>query len=94
MIFESYLMTTVYLGLVMWLQGVDKLRQVVSTAMAGSKGVSPAVIILALAYCINAVTREMQMAEYVADVARPWLSSALLPAVAFVGGPPAGPATV
>ena len=53
-------------------------------ALAGMKGVMPAVVILALAYCINTVSREMKTAEYVVGITKSWMNPGLLPVLAFI----------
>ena len=52
--------------------------------LAGVKGVMGAVLILALAYCINTVSREMQTAAYVVALTEGSLTPGLLPVLAFV----------
>jgi Na+/H+ antiporter NhaC len=83
-VLESFLLASGVLGVVLWLQRVDSIRELMRTAMAGMKGVMPAVVILALAYCINTVSREMGTAEYVLRVTREWMSPALIPFLLFV----------
>jgi Na+/H+ antiporter len=53
-------------------------------ALSGMKGVMAAVVILALAYCINTVSKEMQTARYVVGLTRAWMSPAMVPFLAFV----------
>ncbi|MFQ5823386.1 MAG: Na+/H+ antiporter NhaC family protein [bacterium] len=83
-ILESFMLACVVLGVIIWIQQVDTLRGIVQIATAGMKGVIPAVIILALAYCINTVSREMKTAEYVVEITRTWLSPGLLPFLVFL----------
>jgi Na+/H+ antiporter NhaC len=83
-ILESFMLATGVLGLTMWIQRVDTVRGLVQTALAGMKGVMAAVTILALAYCINTVSRELQTAAYVVELTGGWMSAALIPLLAFV----------
>jgi Na+/H+ antiporter NhaC len=83
-VLESFMLACAVLGVTMWLQGVDTARGLVQTALAGMKGVMGAVVILALAYCINTVSRDMQTAAYVVDLSRDTMSPALVPILAFV----------
>ncbi|MFQ5752708.1 MAG: Na+/H+ antiporter NhaC family protein [bacterium] len=83
-ILESFMLACVVLGIIIWFQRVDTLRGIMQNATAGMKGVVPAIIILALAYCINRVSREMKTAEYVVEITRTWLSPALLPFLIFL----------
>ena len=72
------------LGLTMWIQRIDTIQGLVQTALAGIKGVMGAVLILALAYCINTVSAEIQTAAYVVSLTENTMSPALLPVLAFV----------
>ena len=83
-ILESFLLACVILGIIMWFKKVDPLRSIMQTAITGMKGVMPAVLILALAYCINTVSREMKTAEYVVEITRNWMSPKLLPVLLFI----------
>jgi Na+/H+ antiporter NhaC len=80
----SFLLACAVLGLVMWLQRIDSIRGLAQTAMKGIKGVMPAVVILAFAYCINHVSQELGTARYVVGVTETWMSPALVPTLAFV----------
>ncbi len=82
-VLESFMLACAVLGIILWIQKVGTIRGLVSDAITGMKGVMPAVVILALAYCINTVSREMKTAEYVVAVTRSWLSPALLPVLIF-----------
>ncbi|MDP6965699.1 MAG: Na+/H+ antiporter NhaC family protein [Candidatus Marinimicrobia bacterium] len=82
-VLESYMLAVTVLGITLWLQRVDRLRGIMEAVLAGVKGVMPAVLILALAYGINALSREMGTAQYVVSVTEAWLSPALLPVMTF-----------
>jgi Na+/H+ antiporter NhaC len=83
-VLESFMLACAVLGLTMWIQRIDSAQGLVQTALAGIKGVMGAVVILALAYCINAVSLEMQTAAFVVELAEGSMSPALLPVLAFV----------
>ncbi len=83
-VMESFMAACSVLGIIMWLQKVDSLRGIVQTAITGMKGVLPAVIILALAYCINTVSREMKTAEYFVQLNNQWMSPKFLPLILFI----------
>jgi Na+/H+ antiporter NhaC len=83
-IMESFMLSCVVLGVIMWLQKVDTLRGLMQNAVTGMKGVMPAVIILALAYCINTISKEMKTAEYVVETTKAWMSPNLLPFLIFI----------
>ncbi len=83
-ILQSYLVTCTVLALTIILQKIENLQGVMKTVMAGMKGVMPAVTILALAFCINAVSRELRTAEYVVSLTHSWLLPNLLPVITFL----------
>jgi len=83
-ILESFMLAVGTLGLIMWLQKIDDLNGMMKTAYAGIKGVMPAVIILALAYCINTISKDLKTAEFIIGITRDWLSPGMLPALAFI----------
>ncbi len=80
----SFLLACAVLGTVMWFQRIDTIRGLAQSAMSGIKGVMPAVVILALAYCINHVSQELGTARYVVSVTEAWMVPALIPLMAFV----------
>jgi Na+/H+ antiporter NhaC len=50
------------------------------------KAVLPAMTILALAYCINAVTASLGAQRYVISITRTWMTAGLLPVITFLTG--------
>jgi Na+/H+ antiporter NhaC len=83
-VLESLMLGVAVMAVTLWIQRVDPWNGIMRTVYAGVKGVMPAVLILALAYCINAVTREMHAAEYVVGITEGWMSPRILPAVIFL----------
>lgn len=83
-VLESFMFAVAVLALVLWIQKVDRWSGIMTTVYAGMKGVIPAVIILALAYCINAVSKDMETARYIVSITESWMSPALLPALLFL----------
>ena len=67
-------------------QGILGLRKGFDVAMKGAAGMLPLAILMMLAFAIGALCREMGTGAYVASVAEPYLSPALLPAIIFVVG--------
>ena len=58
----------------------------VDVAMAGIKGVLPAIVILALAYAINAVSKSLGAQEFIVSATEGWMTAAFLPAATFATG--------
>lgn len=83
-VLESFMFATIILGIFMFFQKIDKLHGLMRSVLAGIKGVMPAVLILAFAYGINTVSREMGTARYAIEVSEGWLIPGVLPALVFV----------
>lgn len=80
---EAFLTASVTLGIIMRIQGIP-FKDIMKTAMSGMKGVMPAIIILALSYTINALSKEMGTANYIISVTQSWLTPSLLPFLTFI----------
>nr|WP_300315231.1 Na+/H+ antiporter NhaC family protein [Halomonas sp.] len=80
---EAFLAAAVFLGIVMRLQGIP-FNDIMKTATSGMKGVMPAIIILALAYSLNQLSKNMGTADYIVELTQGWLTPALLPAMTFL----------
>lgn len=80
---EAFLAAAVFLGVCMRLQGIP-FNDIMKTATAGMKGVMPAIIILALAYSLNQLSKDMGTADYIVEATQAWLTPALLPALTFL----------
>jgi len=83
-VLDSFMLATIVLGVFMFFQRVDKLNGLMKAMLAGIKGVMPAVLILAFAYAINNVSREMGTAQYVIDITKGWFIPGLLPVLIFL----------
>jgi Na+/H+ antiporter NhaC len=83
-VMESFLLSVTILGILLWFQKVDDLKGIMGSAYAGMKGVMPAVVILALAYCINTLSRDMGTAAYIISVTQEWMTPHLIPILAFL----------
>jgi Na+/H+ antiporter NhaC len=80
---EAFLLSAVVAGIIMRLQGIP-FADIMNTAMAGIKGVMPAVVILAFAYALNDLSTSMQTAAYIVSQTEAWLTPGLLPALTFL----------
>jgi len=83
-VLESFMLAVAVLAVILWVQRVDDWNGIMSCVYTGMKGVMPAVTILALAYCINTVSKEMGTAQYVISVTEGLLSPVLLPLILFL----------
>ncbi|WP_447553591.1 Na+/H+ antiporter NhaC family protein [Vreelandella sp. EE22] len=80
---EAFLAAAVFLGVVMRLQGIP-FNDIMKTAISGMKGVMPAIVILALAYSLNQLSKDMGTANYIVEVSSGWLTPSLLPTMTFL----------
>lgn len=79
----SVIVVVVFLSISLLAQGMP-LQEVSDTFMAGVKGAMPAIILLALAYPLNSLSKEMGTANFIINSTESFLTPALLPAVIFV----------
>ena len=76
-----------YQSIVMAIGGYFKsVKDFVETATAGIKAVLPAIFILALAYCINTISKSLGAQIYVMELTKAWMTPAMLPAISFAAG--------
>ena len=80
---ESFLLASVMAAIVMRTQGIP-LAEITDTAMAGIKGIMPAIIILAFAYALNDLSATLNTADYIISVTESWLTPKVLPVLAFL----------
>jgi Na+/H+ antiporter NhaC len=80
---EAFLLASVVAGIIMRLQGIA-FADIMQTAIAGMKGVMPAIIILAFAYALNDLSKALGTAHYIVEITRAWLTPGLLPALTFL----------
>ncbi|WP_291636288.1 Na+/H+ antiporter NhaC family protein [Clostridium sp.] len=80
---EAFLAAAIVLGIIMRIKGIP-FSDIMKTAMLGMKGVMPAVIILALSYSINNLSKNMGTANYIISLTESWLVPSLLPVLTFL----------
>lgn len=65
-------------------QKIMKLKEMVDLTLKGISGLMPLALLMLMAFAIGAVCKEMGTGQYVADVAKTWLSPALVPFIVFI----------
>lgn len=80
---EAFLFVIIFMTISMFLQGVP-FKVIMNTVTDGIKGAVPAIIILALAYSINDLSKTMGTANYIISISESFLTPQLLPAIVFV----------
>ena len=80
---EAFTLVVIFMTISMMLQGIP-FKAVMDTLMDGIKGALPAVVLLALAYSVNGLSKTMGTANYIISITEGLLTPHLLPAVIFV----------
>ncbi len=80
---EAFLYTLLFMTISMFIQGVP-LKEIMNTFISGIKGAVPAIIILALAYSVNHLSKDMGTANYIIQSTENFLSPQMLPAIIFL----------
>lgn len=81
---ESFMAAVSYQFILMLIQKMGTLSELVDTAVQGIKSVLAAILILALAYCINYVSKQLGTAQYVISVTEAWMTPTLLIPLTFL----------
>ena len=86
-ILECFIITVIYMSIELSIRKVFKsVTDLVNTAVQGMKSVMSATLILALAYCINTITKSMGAADFLLGVCESWMTPALFLSVTFIAG--------
>ncbi len=81
---EAFMVAVFYQFVVMLIQKMATFKEMIDTAIEGIKSVISAVLILALAYCINSITKQLGTADFVLSVTESWLTPTLLITASFI----------
>ena len=82
-IVESVVFVVIFMSISLFFQGM-KLRELADTFMDGVKGIAPALLIISLAYCLNALSKEMGTANFIINMTKGFLTPKLLPCIIFL----------
>lgn len=66
------------------IQGIMNLKEMVDLTLKGIGSMMPLALLMLMAFAIGAVCKELQTGQYVADVAKEWLSPSLVPFIIFL----------
>ena len=81
---EALIAAVLYQFIVMLIQRMGTLNELFDCAVEGIKSVMSAMLILALAYCINAISKELGTANYVVSISEAWMTPAILVLLTFL----------
>lgn len=86
-ILEAFFTAVIYQSIAMSLGGYFKgVKDGMDTAVNGIKAVLPAILILALAYCINTVSKALGAQQFIISITENWMTSGMLPVITFLTG--------
>lgn len=80
---EAFLFVLIFMTISMLIQGIP-FKEVMSTLTDGVKGAVPAIMLLALAYSVNALSTQMGTANYIISLTEDFLTPHMLPAIIFI----------
>lgn len=80
---EAFLFVIIFMNISMLIQGIP-FKEIMETTTNGVKGAIPAVMLLALAYSVNDLSKDMGTANYIVSLSESFLSPSLLPAIIFI----------
>ena len=66
------------------IQGIMDLKEMVDLTLKGISGMMPLALLMLMAFAIGAVCKQLETGIYVAEVAKGWLSPALVPFIVFL----------
>lgn len=81
-VMEAAVIVVIFMSISLKIQGMS-LQEISDTFMLGVKGAMPAVILLALAYPLNALSKDMGTANFIINVTKSFLTPEFLPVVIF-----------
>lgn len=81
---EAFVVAVAYQFVMLLIQKMATMRELVSVAIEGIKSVMSAILILAMAYCINNVTGQLGTANYIISITEGWMTAALLIVITFL----------
>ena len=81
---EAFIATVFYQFLRMLICKMASLKELMNTAVDGIKAVLSAILILAMAYCINSITKGLGTADYIIGLTESFMTPALLVTVTFL----------
>ena len=86
-ILEAFFAGVMYQAVIMSFGGYFKgVKDGMDVAVNGIKAVLPAIMILALAYCINDISKTLGAQQFIISVTQGWMTAGMLPVVTFLTG--------
>jgi len=81
---EAFMTAVFYLTVSLYFRGiVSSVTELTNLALTGVKSVMPAIVLMALAYCINTITKDLGAAQYIMSASEGYMTPALFVSVTF-----------
>ncbi|MBR6224861.1 MAG: transporter, partial [Firmicutes bacterium] len=81
---EAFICAVIYQFVVMWITKKAKVKEMMDTAVLGIKAVMAAILILAMAYCINSITKGLGAPAYLISITESWMTPFWLLTITFI----------
>jgi Na+/H+ antiporter NhaC len=81
---EAFIAAVCYQFVVMWITKKAKVKEMMDTAVLGIKAVMAAILILAMAYCMNSITKGLGAAAYLIGLTESWMTPFWLLTITFI----------
>jgi Na+/H+ antiporter NhaC len=84
-VLEAFIAAVIYLAVALTFgRYFRNVKDGMDVAVNGIKGVFPAILILAMAYCINTISKTLGAQDYIISITEAWMTSSMLPMISFV----------
>ena len=81
---EAFIAAVFFQFIVIWVRKMATVKQLMETAVLGIKSVMAAILILAMAYCMNSITKGMGAADYLIGLTEAWMTPFWLLTITFI----------
>jgi tetracycline resistance efflux pump len=76
--------STLFAMILYRVQGIMKWKEMIDLTLKGISGMMPLALLMLMAFAIGAVCKQMGTGQYVAEVAKTWLSPSMVPFIVFL----------
>lgn len=83
-VLESFIVAVFYQAVVLLIQRAFSIQEMMQVVVKGIKSVMGAILILALAYCINSISKTLGTSEYVISITQGWITPTTLLVLTFL----------
>lgn len=80
----AVIVSTLFAMILYRFQGIMKWKEMIDLTLKGISGMMPLALLMMFAFAIGAVCKELGTGQYVADVAKAWLSPNFVPFIVFL----------